>query len=93
MGQVGALENEDWGWRGDLVDGPRTPRSLVTVRGGRRVAEVEVELLRMGTGGEGGSGRVIPAARRTEVGLSMYFSTRRSLFHERWRRRRLAVLA
>ena len=82
-GVLAAFVNENWDWESGFVDEPRVPRSLVTVREGLREAGVELELLRMGAGGEGGSGRETPAATRTEVALSMYFSTRRSLFHER----------
>lgn len=52
-------------------------------------------LERMGaTGdGDGGSGRVIPAASDTADAPSMYFSIRRSLFQFIWRNNRAATLA
>lgn len=44
-------------------------------------------------GEDEGSGMVTPAAQSIPEGLSMYFSMRRSLFHDKWRSSRAAVLA
>jgi hypothetical protein len=46
----------------------------------------------VGGGGVGGSAALIPAATSTVVGLSMYFSIRRSLFQDMYRSSKLAVL-
>lgn len=40
-----------------------------------------------------GAGAVTPAAQSIAVGLSIYFSMRRSLFHAKWRSSSAAVLA
>lgn len=51
------------------------------------------EFERMGNDGDGGSATVTPAATVIAEGLSMYFSIRRSLFHDMYRNSRFAMLA
>ena len=78
----------------DDLEPEASPRSLELREGGLRDVWEEAWLLsvRAGREEEATSGIVTPAATSIVVGLSMYFSISRSLFHLMCRSNRLAVL-